>query len=76
MADTIRTHLSTKHSDEWCKVVVLERLKGYEKIDANFKTRDTSDSGREAFTMKGFLERLARWITVDDQVSCICFDSL
>jgi hypothetical protein len=67
IADTIRTHLSTKHSDEWRKIVIMEELKGWERICHQNQNADTPT--REPFTLEGFLERLARWIAVDDQVS-------
>jgi hypothetical protein len=66
MADTIRTHLSMKHGEEWRKIVVMEKLKGWDRIDCkNSSGRPTS----ELFTLEGFHERLGRWIAVDDQVS-------
>jgi hypothetical protein len=68
IADTIRTHLARKHSKEWRKIVVIEKLKGWDKIiscDSENGDRPT----REQFTLEGFLERLGRWIAVDDQVS-------
>jgi len=65
MADTIRTHLSTKHGDEWRKIIVLEQLKGWEKLGR----QKTENQIRESFTLEGFHERLARWIAADDQVS-------
>lgn len=68
IANTICTHLSKQHGDEWHKVVVLEKLKGWEKIDCNSKAGIDS-SEHAIFTVKGFLERLTRWIVVDDQVS-------
>jgi hypothetical protein len=67
IADTIRTHLSTHHGDTWRKVVVLEKLKGWDKVNCNFKA-GIDPSEHEAFTVEGFLKRLARWVVVDDQV--------
>jgi hypothetical protein len=66
IADTIRTHLSTKHGNEWRKIVVMEELKGWDKIGQQNQNSDKPT--RESFTLEGFLERLARWIAVDDQV--------
>ena len=65
MADTIRTHLSTKHGDTWQKVVVMEKLKGWDQKEG--KLKDTPQ--REPFTLEGFLDWFAQWITIDNQVS-------
>ncbi|KAF4618018.1 hypothetical protein D9613_012860 [Agrocybe pediades] len=65
IADTIRAHLSSKHGHEWQKIVVLEQLKGWEEISCEDSMR--SSKTKESFTLDGFLERLARWIAVDDQ---------
>jgi hypothetical protein len=67
IADTIRTHLARKHSKEWRKIVVIEKLKGWDKIRCDSENGDRPT--REQFTWEGFLERLRRWIAVDDQVS-------
>jgi hypothetical protein len=67
MADTIRTHLARKHSNEWRKIVVMEKLKGWDKIGCDSENADRPT--QEQFTLEGFLERLGRWIAVDDQVS-------
>jgi len=65
MADTIRNHLSLKHGDEWRKIVLIEKLKGWDKM----RCENGGTGSRDVFTMEGFLERLARWIAADDQVS-------
>lgn len=67
MADTIRQHLSSKHGNEWCKIVVLEKLKGWDKVAPISGDGDADVS--EPFTTEGFLDRLVRWIVADDQVS-------
>lgn len=74
IADTIRKHLASQHGDEWQKMVQIEKLKGWDKIGADFPqaTLTKSSSGRtaeEPFTLDGFHHRLTRWIVVDDQVS-------
>ncbi|KAF4611155.1 hypothetical protein D9613_006647 [Agrocybe pediades] len=67
MADTIRNHLSTKHRSEWRKMVLLEKLKGWDKMPAQGGDALKSNAPGPAFTLEGFFERLVEWISVDDQ---------
>lgn len=71
ITDTICNHLSTKHGNEWQKIVVLEKLKGWEKIPYDSKMDNLAT--HDVFTVEGFLEWLACWITIDDQVSSPLF---
>ncbi|KAF4617427.1 hypothetical protein D9613_006423 [Agrocybe pediades] len=64
MADTIRNHLSSKHGTEWRQIVLVEQLKGWEKISS---IKPVPKEVKEEFTLQGFWDRLARWIAVDDQ---------
>lgn len=41
IADTIRSHLSSKHGDEWRKIVAIEKLKGWDKLQ---NPEDLSDN--------------------------------
>jgi hypothetical protein len=75
MADTIRTHLARKHGKEWRKIVVMEKLKGWDRIGCDSENASGNRPTREQFTREGFLERLGRWIAVDDQVSPSLFYS-
>lgn len=79
MTQTIREHLSSKHSEVWQNIVFVEKLKGWNKMKAPAGSSDTTSSSpshllesevpKSTFTLEGFYERLARWIVVDDQVS-------
>jgi hypothetical protein len=76
MANTIRVHLSSKHRDEWRKIVVMEKLKGWAKLlhgNGDNKSYCGGATQELPFTHEGFLERLVRWIAVDDQVDLIFF---
>ena len=59
------------HFVEWTATVLHEKLKDWEKIRKS-NTSAGSPAGnnqpQEPFTMEGFLERLLRWVVVDDQV--------
>lgn len=71
MSKTIRTHLEKEHTLEWNKIVVLEKLKGWEDVlrGSEHACADKSGEDDEAtFTHNGFLDRLVRWVTADDEV--------
>jgi hypothetical protein len=71
----LRKHLADHHGNTWRKIVVLEQLKGWELYHVDGSVREQpSKSGagtqeREKFTLEGFLERLLRFLVVDDQAS-------
>lgn len=57
------------HFNEWRETVLREQLKDWEKIGQSGSSESSNTNRtREPFTMEGFLQRLARWIIVDDQV--------
>lgn len=49
----------------------MEKLKGWDKISCNTENADRPT--RELFTLEGFIDRLGRWIAVDDQVRHLLF---
>ena len=57
------------HFNYWKATVLQEQLKYWDKISqlGSSKSSNTNCT-HELFTMEGFLQRLARWIIVDDQV--------
>lgn len=65
------------HFVEWTTTVLREKLKDWEKIGKS-STSAGSPVGnnwpQEPFTMEGFLERLLRWVVVDDQVITEIFE--
>jgi hypothetical protein len=63
----IRTHLH-KHGKHWLDIVVSKKLKGWKTIRLRSKNSTSEEHPREPFTLEGFLDRLVRWVTVDDQV--------
>lgn len=76
IASTVRTHLQKHHDPEWSRLVTKNKLKGWDspKATGPGSSRIGSDgtqhdSAKTPFTVEGFLERLVRWIVVDDQVS-------
>lgn len=73
MASTIWSHLQSRHGKLWQNIVVAEKLKNWEKVKillASVSERDAASNGAKApFSLEGFLERLVRWIVVDNQVS-------
>lgn len=66
--DLIRTHLLSKHEKIYNEVVILKKLKGWETINQSKGGSAHQTGEREGFSLKGFYERLLRWIAVDDQV--------
>lgn len=71
---TIESHLK-KHGALWRLSVHQLRLKGWQTIllpeDHAPKVGEPKYE-QPSFTIRGFYERLARWIAVDDQVRFIC----
>ena len=69
MASTIREHMQKHHFNDWKATVLREQLKDWDKIgQLGFSKSSNANCTHEPFTMEGFLQRLARWIIVDDQV--------
>lgn len=69
MSSTIRDHLNMKHGELWRKVVVVEKLKGWETYDCS--ASNAKDVRDDSFSLDGFYRRLVCWIVVDDQVSIL-----
>lgn len=67
MTTTIRAHLQKFHQKEWQDVVVGKQLKAWEE-QASMTGPAPTRQHREPFTLRGFHDRLVRWIVVDDQV--------
>ena len=63
-SDTIREHMALHHSKAWRKIIVLNKLKGWETIDLP----TIGKNNQEPFSLEGFYQRLVRWVSVDDQV--------
>ncbi|KAF5332789.1 hypothetical protein D9611_005171 [Ephemerocybe angulata] len=64
----IRRHLRKSHGRNWINAVIARKLKGWRTIRMKEHVTDTSTTRvREPFTLEGFLERLIRWLAVDDQ---------
>jgi len=79
----MRRHLRGEHAREWLVSCVSLKLKGWEDKAAELQKlppqEGDSDSTRSvlagiqpAWSLKGFLELLVKWIVVDDQV-CVNF---
>ncbi|KDQ51980.1 hypothetical protein JAAARDRAFT_210760 [Jaapia argillacea MUCL 33604] len=67
MATTIRQHLKTKHEEEWKGIVVEEKLKGWQTVNTEPSMGSNESGEQEEFSVKGFLDRLVKWIVADDQ---------
>jgi hypothetical protein len=74
--EAIRAHNWKFHAEEWVRLVIAEKLKGWEMIEAKLmdyrrQSTATAQTGKpcEGFTLERFYERLVRWVAVDDQVS-------
>lgn len=75
--EAIRAHNWKFHAEEWVRLVIAEKLKGWETIEGklmDYRCRQSATMAqtaqmREEFTLEGFYERLVRWVAVDDQVS-------
>jgi hypothetical protein len=76
---SMRRHLRNEHNREWLVTCVSLKLKGWEDKAAELKelSPQTGDSEltksvlaaiQPAWTLKGFLDLLIKWIVVDDQV--------
>ncbi|KAG9018943.1 hypothetical protein FRB90_008137, partial [Tulasnella sp. 427] len=65
ITSTIRRHLANKHSREYSTV---RTVMGMPSLQAALQTASSAqEPEKEPFTMDGFIQRLLRWIVVDDQ---------
>ena len=66
MTRTIREHMLKYHNDEY---ITKCREEGFKTHDEhNFDRGVDIDASPPAFTREGLIERLVRWMAVDDQV--------
>lgn len=71
MTTQYRKHFLAKHADEW---EALCKEKGIERRLPKANLADEVDmSVRESYSLSAFVERLTRWVVVDDQVSNFLF---
>jgi hypothetical protein len=74
-----RRHLRAKHLRVWLVSCIALKLKDWEEKTLELQGIPQSESDSEAtkamlatvqpaWTMKGFMDRLVKWIVVDDQV--------
>lgn len=67
LSSTARRHLRDKHT---CKYQATRSAMGLPSLHSALETTspDNEQPEQELFTMDGFLQRLVRWVVVDDQV--------
>jgi hypothetical protein len=78
VVSNIRKHLRSHHNKEWKLSCIALKLPNWEAYAVEMEGSDgvVLPVDKDEWTLDGFLERLIKWIVVDDQVKSNCIFSI